>query len=69
METQVRAERPIKKHLLNANEFLKKMRTAKIGVRVYYQAGEIEVDLATPDGKPFSKPQAASASVPKQGKG
>ncbi len=59
IEKQVKAEKPIKAHLERALALLKSVNESKIGVRIFYQAGELEVDLATPDGKPYTPPKPA----------
>lgn len=61
LEGQAKAAAQYKKHLINTMAILKTIDQAKIGVRVYYQAGEIEVDLATPTGQKYVVPQAGPA--------
>lgn len=59
IEKQVNAGKPLKAHLERALAILKSVNESKIGVRIFYQAGELEVDLATPDGKPYTPPKPA----------
>ena len=53
------AGKPLKAHLERALAILKSVNESQIGVRIFYQAGELEVDLATPDGKPYTPPKPA----------
>ena len=59
IEKQVNAGKPLKAHLERALAILKSVNESQIGVRIFYQAGELEVDLATPDGKPYTPPKPA----------
>ena len=60
IENQVRASRPIVKHLKNSIQVLKGIEKGSFGFRVFYQAGEIEIDLATPNGKSYSSPKPSA---------
>lgn len=65
IEKRVQVDKPIKAHLERSIALLKKVNEAKIGIRIFYQAGEIEVDLATPDGKPYTPPKPVEAEKKK----
>ena len=67
MEKQIKAAKQLKQHLANTSEVMKTFEGVKIGVRVFYQAGEHQVDLATPDGKKFFRPQPPQQPAAKPG--
>lgn len=62
LSEQVTVARRYKNHFQNTLEMVKAIYASKVGFRIYYQAGEIEVDLATPDGKKYSRPSPAPAN-------
>ncbi|MEC9093878.1 MAG: hypothetical protein VX438_14305 [Planctomycetota bacterium] len=57
IEEQIKLAPQFRMHLGKARAILKSIHQAKLGIRIYYQAGEVEVDLATPDGKQYSPPK------------
>lgn len=64
LQEKVNVARDYKGHIQNSLEVLKKIAQHKVAYRIYYQAGEVEVDLATPDGKRYSAPSPPPAQAP-----
>lgn len=64
LQQQVTLAKRYKQHIQHTLEILKSIKDKKIGFRVIYQAGEIEVDLATPDGKRYVKPKPTAPAKP-----
>lgn len=68
MREQATLAKRYKTHMEGTLKTIKAIHSKKIGVRIFYQAGEIEVDLATPDGKKYTKPAPAPKADAKKGK-
>lgn len=59
-----------KKHIAQALEVARKLNKSKMGLRVYFQAEEFQVDLATSNGKPYQAPAPKAdnkSKAPKKG--
>ena len=65
LSEQLTVTRRYKDHVQNTLTALKAIDGSELNFRIFYQAGEIEVDLATPDGKKYAPPRPAPANQEK----